>query len=314
MQTVAPAAQAPKPARRPEKAGAARAGVGKPVSWLFALPAILLVLAIHLAPSVAGGWYAFTDWDGLTADASWVGLDNFKAIFDDPATADALTHTLLLAGAFLVLTNTIGLALALGLNRTLKSRHLLRAVFFLPAVVSPIAVAYVWRYIFEVDGALNWLLTTVGREEWTRAWLADPSTALWTILVVMVWQFSGLAMIIFLAGLQSISPELDEAAAVDGASPWMRFRRITLPLLAPAITITATLMLIFGLRVFDQVIALTNGGPVAASETLATQVYKQAFELGQFGYSTAMALMLALLLAVVSLTQLVVLRKREARL
>src|SRR4029077_3837708 len=135
---------------------------------------------------------------------------------------------------------------------------------------------------------------------------------LWTVLVVLVWQFTGLAMVIYLAGLQGISPELDEASAVDGASIWMRFRWVTLPLLAPALTVSATLTLIFGLRVFDQVLALTGGGPVDASETLATQVWEQTFQFGKFGYGAAIALVLSGLIIVVTLSQLAVLRWREA--
>ena len=131
----------------------------------------------------------------------------------------------------------------------------------------------------------NALLDTVGLGSWKQSWTGSPTFALWTIFVVLVWQFAGQAMILYLAGLEGIPKELDEAAAIDGAGPLRKFTAITLPLLAPAFTISLTLTLIMGLRVFDQVIALTNGGPVSASETLATQVYKQAFVNGRFGYS-----------------------------
>jgi len=133
------------------------------------------------------------------------------------------------------------------------------------------------------------------------------------VLVVLVWQFSGLTMVIYLAGLQGISDELIEASAVDGATAWVRFRRIVFPLLAPAITVCATLTLIFGLRVFDQVVALTGGGPVDSTETLATQVWKQTFANGQFGYGAALALVLTAVIAVLSLGQLAILRARERR-
>ena len=147
-----------------------------------------------------------------------------------------------------------------------------------------------------------------------RPWPRIPHHAGWTILVVLIWQYSGLAMVIYLAGLQGISDELYEAAAVDGASLWRQFRRITLPLLAPAITASATITLIFGLRVFDQVLGLTGGGPVDSTETLATQVYKQAFAFGRFGYGAALALILTALIAVLGLAQLLLLRTGEARM
>jgi raffinose/stachyose/melibiose transport system permease protein len=283
------------------------------VPWAFALPAIVFVLLFQVAAPLLAGWYAFTDWNGLSA-AHWVGIDNFKEILRTPATAGALWNTLKLAGSFLVIVNLLGLGLALGLHRTLKTRHFLRSLFFLPFVLAPLATSYLWSYIFDFQGPLNQLFGAIGLDSWKQPWLGDPGLALWTILVVMVWQYTGLTMIIYLAGLTGIPDELDEAAAVDGAPMWMRLRRITLPLLAPAITVNATLTLVIGLRAFDQVIALTNGGPVDASETLATQVYKQTFVLGRFGYGAAFALLLTALVLAASIAQLLILRAREARL
>jgi raffinose/stachyose/melibiose transport system permease protein len=213
---------------------------------------------------------------------------------------------------FVVLVNVTGLLLALGLRRAVKSRSVLRAVFFLPVVLSELATAYVWQYIFTYDGPLNLLLGHLGLDSWRRAWIADPEWAMYTILVVLVWQFSGLTMVIYLAGLQAIPDELEDAAAVDGAPALMRFRRVTLPLLAPAMTVAVTLTLIFGLRVFDQVIGLTGGGPVDATETLATQVYKQTFNYGLFGYGAATALVMTLIVAVLTVAMTALLRMREA--
>lgn len=226
----------------------------------------------------------------------------------------ALWNTLELAGVFLVVVNVLGLSLALGLNRSVKSRNVLRSLIFLPVVLSALASSYVWQYIFDFRGGLNLFLGGVGLDSWQRAWLGDPDWALWAILVVLVWQFTGMAMVIYLAGLQGIPEELDEAAAVDGASTWERFRRVTLPLLAPAITTSATLTLIFGLRVFDQILALTGGGPFYSTETLATQVYQQTFVNGLFGYGSALALVLTGLVLFMAMAQLVILRVREGRL
>ena len=264
-----------------------------------------------LVPVVAGGLYAFTDWRGL-GDANWIGLDNFRAIFDDPTTRGALWHTLVFGGALVVVTNVVGLALALGLNRTLKSRNVLRAVFFLPVILSPLAVSLVWRYILDPSGPANVLLGSVGLERWQHAWLGDPSWALIAVLLVLVWQQSGLTMVVYLAGLQSIPDDLIEAAEVDGASSLLRLRRITLPLLRPAFVIASTLTLIFGLRVFDQILGLTGGGPVGATETLATQVFKQSFADGRFGYGAALSIVLTLIIGTLALLQLVALRRREA--
>jgi raffinose/stachyose/melibiose transport system permease protein len=281
--------------------------------WLLVVPALALTLVVHFAAPAAGGWYAFTNWDGI-GPAKWVGLDNFKDILRNPDTRTALFNTLKLAGSFFVLVNVIGLSLALALNKVLKTRFVLRTLFFIPLVLSPLAVGFIWSYVFDYQGALNRILGAVGLESWKHGWLGDPRWALWTILVVLVWQYTGLAMVIYLAGLQGIPEELDEAATVDGATAFTRFRRITLPLLAPAITVVATLTLIIGLRVFDQVLALTDGGPVGASETLATQVYKQTFLYGRFGYGAAFAMILTLLILVLSMGQLAILRAREKRI
>ena len=281
-----------------------------PVFRALALPGVFALVAFTLVPVVAGGLYAFTDWRGL-GDANWIGLDNFRQILDDPLTRGALWHTLVLGGALVVVTNAVGLALALGLNRTLKSRNLLRAVFFLPVILSPLAVSYIWQYMLDPSGPVNTLLSEVGLESWQRAWLGDPGWALIAVLFVLVWQQSGLTMVIYLAGLQTIPDDLVEASTVDGASSWMRFRRITLPLLRPAFIIASTLTLIFGLRVFDQILGLTGGGPVGATETLATQVWKQSFADGRFGYGAALSIVLTLIIGTLALLQLVALRSQE---
>lgn len=294
--------------RRGERDGLRR------VPWGFAVPAVLAVVVLRYGSTILGALYSFTDWNGLGLYPHWIGLRNFANIVKDAATRAALWHTLQLAIMFVVIVNLTGLGLALGLRRTLKTRNLLRAIFFLPAVLSELATAYVWQFIFQYNGPLNSLLGWVGLDSWKKAWTADPQWALYTILFVLIWQLSGLTMVIYLAGLQSIPEELDDAAAVDGASTWSRFRRITLPLLAPATTISVTLTLIFGLRVFDQVIALTNGGPVFNTETLATQVYKQSFVYSHFGYGAAIAVVLTVLIAVATLLQTALLRAREARL
>lgn len=283
------------------------------VPWLFALPAVVALFAFHFVPIVFGGYYAFTDWDGLS-HASWVGLQNFRRIAGDQFARSVLWHTLELATCFVLLVNAIGLALALALNRAVKTRNVLRVIFFAPVALSPLAISFVWQWIFVPQGALNRVLDAAGLSSLQRDWLGDPSTALWMVLVVMVWQFTGLAMVLYLAGLQQIPEEIEEAALVDGASDWLRLRKIVLPLLAPAITVSVTLSTIYGLGVFDQVFALTGGGPVDASETLATQIYKQTFAFGRFGYGTALSLILTVLITILALAQLAILRAREKRL
>ncbi|MEU0558988.1 sugar ABC transporter permease [Dactylosporangium maewongense] len=272
---------------------------------------MLLFAFVVLLPSSRGVYYAFTDWDGLSPDWSFVGLDNFTAMVDDPDAMQAVWHTLVIAVAITVIQNGVGLLLALGVNAMIKSRNVLRVFLFAPAVVTPIVTAYLWRNLLGPDGAVNSLLAALGLGSWRQDWLGDPQLALWSVVAVIVWQFAGYSMVIFLAGLQSIPKEIFEAAAVDGTGPVRRFWSIIRPLLAPAITINLMLSIIGGIKLFDQVYALTGGGPGHATDTISTLIYKDAFTLGEFGYSIALAVVLTIIVAVASTGQYLVLARNE---
>jgi raffinose/stachyose/melibiose transport system permease protein len=279
--------------------------------WWFAAPAMLLFAFVVLIPSVRGLWYAFTDWDGLDPDFSFIGLENFREVTRDPDARQAIQNTLLIAVAITIIQNGVGLLLALGVNSVIKSRNVLRVLLFAPAVVTPIVTAYLWRNLLGPDGAVNGLLGAVGLDSWERNWLGDPDLALWSIVGVIVWQFAGYSMVIFVAGLQSVPREILEAAQIDGAGPIRRFWSVTRPLLAPAFTINLMLSIIGGIKLFDQVWALTGGGPGHATDTLSTLIYKDAFTLGEFGYSIALAVVLTVVVAVVSTGQYGLLARGE---
>ncbi|GAA5026731.1 carbohydrate ABC transporter permease [Microbacterium fluvii] len=279
-----------------------RPGLLKFGYWWWALPGIVLVIAIHYVATSIGGFFAFTNWSGI-GTFEWIGLENFTKIFADPTQIGALGNTLFLAFASVILSNIAGLALALGLNRGLKSRYVLRVLFFMPVVLSPLAVSYVWKFIFDFNGPINVFLRAIGLDEFAKAWVADPTWAIWTILIVIVWQNTGFAMVIYMAGLAAVPVEIEEAAAIDGANLWQRFWHVTLPSIRPAVAIATTLGLVNGLRVFDQIMALTGGGPAGATETLATQVYKESFALGNFGYGAALALLLTVIILVFAIIQ-----------
>lgn len=281
-------------------------------SWVFVAPALVVYAVVVLYPSIAGVVYAFTDWSGI-GGFSFVGLDNFRTLLGDDRALGSVGNTLLLTVAIVVVQNAVGLLLALGVNANIRTRSLLRVIFFAPAVVSPVMVAVLWKYVYNPDdgAGLNGVLGAVGLGGLRQDWLGNPSLALWSVAAMVVWQYAGYSMVVFLAGLQGVPAELHEAARIDGAGTWQRFRYVTWPLLAPALTINLMLSTIGGLKLFDQVYAATNGGPGTASETLSTVLYKEAFVYGKFGYSTAIALVLALFVAAVSLVQLRYLRARE---
>ncbi|MDZ4044701.1 MAG: sugar ABC transporter permease [Rhodoglobus sp.] len=270
---------------------------------LFAVPAIVLYAFVLLVPTVRGSLYAFTDWDGLSQVFDFVGLRNFESIFANPDAVKAVINTVIIAFVTTILANVIGLALALALNSRIKSRNVLRVFFFAPAVLTPVVTAFLFKYIFAPLGPLNGLLDFVGLPMLKQDWLGDANWALVAIMVVIVWQQSGYAMVIYLAGLQGVPVELLEAGAVDGAGPIRRFWSITRPLLAPAITISVMLILIHGLKVFAEVWIMTGGGPGNATNSLSTLIYKNAFQFGLFGSSIAMALVLLVMVAAISAVQ-----------
>ncbi|WP_330308884.1 MULTISPECIES: sugar ABC transporter permease [unclassified Streptomyces] len=310
--TLAPHEQLPDHGRPPDaepEPKVRRARTTPP--WSFALPAMLLFAFVVLVPSARGVYYAFTDWDGLDPDFSVIGLDNFSEMFRDADAVQAIWHTLLIAVSITVVQNALGLLLALGVNSAIKSRNVLRVFLFAPAVITPIVTAYLWRNLLGPDGAVNSLLGAVGLDGWRQDWLGSPQVALWSVIGVIVWQFAGYSMVIFLAGLQSVPKEIHEAAAIDGAGPVRRFWSVTRPLLAPALTINLMLSIIGGIKLFDQVYALTGGGPGHATDTLSTLIYKDAFTLGEFGYSIALAVVLTIIVAVVSTGQYLALSRNE---
>jgi raffinose/stachyose/melibiose transport system permease protein len=309
--TITSRDQSSAPSRPVPKQGAPSPRVRTTPPWWFTAPALLLFAFVVLVPSVRGLWYAFTDWDGLDPHFSFIGLENFREVSRDPDARQAIQNTLLIAVAITIIQNGVGLLLALGVNSAIKSRNVLRVFLFAPAVVTPIVTAYLWRNLLGPEGAVNSLLGVVGLDALQRNWLGDPDLALWSIVGVIVWQYAGYSMVIFVAGLQSVPREILEAAAIDGAGPVRRFWSVTRPLLAPAFTINLMLSIIGGIKLFDQVWALTGGGPGHATDTLSTLIYKDAFTLGEFGYSVALAVVLTIVVAVVSTGQYSLLARGE---
>ena len=288
---------------------AARSGLVGYGYWWWTVPALVLTGTVIYLATASGAFYAFTNWTGI-GPYNFVGVSNFVKVFQTPQLLGALVNTVLLAVGFVVFTNLIGLGFALALNRTLKTRYLLRTLIFMPVVLSPVAVSFIWKFIFAYNGPLNQILGDVGLGSLRHDWLAVPKLALGCVLVVMVWQSIGFVSVVYLAGLATVPAELEEAAAIDGAGMWRRFRRITLPLIQPSLAIATTLTLIQGLRVFDQVMALTGGGPDNATQTLATEIYQQTFTYQEFGLGAAMALLLTVFILVFTIAQLALTRDR----
>ncbi|WP_199521724.1 carbohydrate ABC transporter permease [Jiangella anatolica] len=283
------------------------------VPYLMLVPALLFYAFVVLWPTLQGAGYAFTDWAGRSETPGFVGLDNFTELFSAPAARSALRNTLVIAVSTTIVQTLVGLALALALHSALASRNLLRTMFFAPALLPPVIIGFLWQYILTPAGPLNDALGAVGLGGLAQNWLGDSSVALASVIAVIIWQNAGLTMVIYLAGLEGVPPELHEAATMDGAGRWQRLRHVTLPLLVPATTIALSLTLIGSLKLFDQVYVMTGGGPGYATETLSVVMYKEAFVSGRYGYSTAIALVLTMIVFAFALLQLRGLRRFEVQ-
>ena len=281
---------------------AKKAKIGIKVPWFLVIPGLVCALIAHFIAPIQGAFYAFTDFKGI-GSYNFIWFDNFKTMWESTSDKLAILNTFKLAIPFVLLTCVLGLILALVLCHNFKTKFFMRSVLFAPAVMIPLAITQIWKYIFNFDGPLNLLLQGMGLGHLCQNWLGTVEYGLTCILIVMLWQNMGYAMVIFNAGLQSIPEELYEAASIDGANAWKRFWNVTLPQLAPSFTVVITLMTITGLRVFDQVIGLTNGGPAGSTHTLASDYYIQTWAYGRYGYGTALALVLTLLVTVVGIIE-----------
>lgn len=281
------------------------------VPYALIVPALALYALIVLYPTISGAVYAFTDWRGQAAGTTFIGWDNFTRMFSDVAARAALGNTVLIAAVVTAVQTVLGLALAIALNSALVTRNVLRTLFFAPALLPPVVIAFLWQFILTPSGPLNTVLRGIGLDALAQNWLGDSSIALWTVMGVMIWQNVGMSMVIYLAGLQGIPGELIESASLDGATWWQRLRMITVPLLIPATTVVMSLILISSLKVFDQVFAMTGGGPGYSTETLSVIMYKEAFVSGRFGYAAAIALVLTMIVFAFAMVQLAALRRFE---
>lgn len=258
-------------------------------------PAALLYAGFVIWPALQSLALSFTDWDGVAPARVFVGLANYrKILFGDPVARVALRNNLLW-GVFAALVPTAtGLALALLLDRKLRGRTVLRAIFYGPSILPLVATALIWTWAYDPHfGLANEFLRAVGLGRFAHAWLSETGTALGAVLLTALWQGSGLPMLIYLAALQGIPRELYEAAALDGAGRWQSFRAVTLPALRETTAIVMTLNVVASLKAFELIYAMTYGGPSRSTQTLATWMYFNTFQYNHPGYGSALAWIVA---------------------
>jgi len=279
--------------------------------YVMVLPALALFFVFHTIPVLQGIYYSFTDSPGY-GEANLVGLRNYIALFSDPRVLHAYWFTFLIAGVATVLVNIIALAIAVGLNSKIKFKTTLRAVYFVPNILAILVVGYIFNYLFQ--NSLPALAEKLGINALTTSLLGQSSTAWIAIVILAVWQAAAFNIIIYLAGLQTVPEEVYEAAEIDGATSWRRFRSITFPLIAGFFTINMVLSLKGFLQVFDHIVALTNGGPGTDTESVALLVYKGGFQGGEYGYQSANSVIFFIVIVTLSIIQLRFLQRREMSL
>ncbi|MBE9914609.1 sugar ABC transporter permease [Paenibacillus donghaensis] len=279
------------------------------LNWMY-LPALLLFAVFIYYPFFRGLLISFTDWDGYSQFFQYIGIDNYKRMLSDSRVHTVIINTLIYGLGSTLFQNIIGLLYALLLNKHGKGKTFVRVIVYIPAIVSPIIMGYIWYFLLQYNGgAINDIIKAFTGSPVNL--LADPKVNVWIIMVVNTYQFLGVAMMIFLSGLQGISKDYYEAAEMDGAKPLSRFFNITFPLLAPALTTSIILNLIGGLKLFDVIAALTNGGPGYASASLSTMMYQLYFARQDAGLAASLGNLMFLLITVISLTSLYFLRRKE---
>jgi len=280
---------------------------------LMYLPALILLSVFIFYPFIQGVRYSFTNWDGYSEHFRWVGLLQYQRFLTDPDMLRTIVNTFIYGCGSTLLQNILGLAYAFFLDQNIRGKGFVRTIVYLPIIISPLIMGYISYFFFQYDGgAANDVLHVLGRAP--VDWLGNGPTAVWIITFVNTYQYMGVAMIIYLAGLQAIPREYQDAAAIDGASALSRFRFITLPLLMPAITVSVVYNVIGGLKLFDVIVAMTNGGPGYASQSLSTMMYNLYFAREDAGYAATLGNIMFLIITVVGVVLLFALRRKEVRL
>ena len=271
------------------------------MDFSFLAPSLILFLFIILVPLVRGVQYTFTNWDGLMPKLNYVGLKNYITVIHDKDLMQPICNTILFNLVTVVAINVIGLAVAMAVNKEFKGVNIIKSIIFIPLVVSLVLVSQMWMYVYsDFFSLLGW-----------KSPLIDKKTSMLGLCIMSIWRESGLAMMIYLAGLKNIPTEINEAAIIDGANFWQRFRNVTVPFLAPAFTYCIPLWLAAGLRMYDYSFVATSGGPQHSTETMAYYIYSYLFPYNKVGYGQTVAVLYLIVCIILSNVVTRTLRKRE---
>lgn len=267
--------------------------------YLFLLPSILLLFTFVAVPLVETLNLSVYEWDGI-APQEFVGLDNFEDMLKDRFFWQAIRHSLQFASIVTAGTVAIGLLLAVAISRRVVGASVFRVLFYIPVMIPLTVSGILWARLYETNfGVINTVLRGVGLDALARSWLGDTQLSLWSVIFTTIWQYAGLPMVVLLAAIENIPDEIHEAATLDGVNEWQRLRFIILPLIRPVLISIAVLMFIVTLKIFDIVWVMTRGGPAESSSVIGTFLFRQGFEINEYGYASAVAVgMLVLIFAI----------------
>lgn len=296
------------------KKGEFSMGARKASSWLqqlvFVGPVTLFFLVIMIIPFLLGMYYSFTDWNGVAGTVHWVGVSNFKEIFtNDPDFWSSFWFTVRFTVVGVILTNLVGFFIAYMLTMKLKTRNVLRTIFFMPNVIGGLLLGFIWQFIF-VKGFAT-MGETTGWSFFELPWLGDATTGFWGIVIVFVWQTAGYLMVVYISSLTGVSREVIEAAEIDGANQFQILKSIIVPLVMPAVTVCLFLAISWAFKMFDLNLSLTKGGPFKSTESVALNIYNEAFLNNRYGLGTAKSLLFFIVVAVITLIQVRLTKSKE---
>jgi len=275
------------------------------VPTVFLFPSLLIYAIFVLGTMIYSFVLSFTNWDGISGTFNFIGLVNYIKLFNDAEFYNALKNNLIWVVISLILPMFLGLLLAVLIDRQIRGENIFKSIFYLPMTISFVVIAVIWSWIYEPNlGILNISLRAVGLGFFSKAWLASQNTALFSIIIAASWQLTGYSMVLFLAGLRNIPPELIEAAELDGASSWQSFWHVIYPMLRSVRTIVTVTIIINSFRVFDLVFAMTKGGPGTASSVLAMFMYREGFLKYRMSYGSAIAVMQFFIILIIMIVYL----------
>lgn len=280
--------------------------------YLFLLLPVAVYAVFFILPNISAMVFSLFQWNGIEETRTFVGLDNFRKMLADRIFRKAFTNTVIYTVTLVIFQTLIGFVLAVLIQKTSRIHNIFRTIYFLPAIIATSTVGLIWGFIYDPNmGALNELLRILGLESLQRSWLSDEHIVIFAITAVHIWVGIGQSVVLFVAGLQNIPQDLLESASIDGATPWKRLVKITIPILRPTTLIVLVLTTIGGFKSFDFVYVMTGGGATHSSEVLSTLLYKEAYAYSDFGYSAAISVALLVIVSVIALVQMYILRKKD---